>query len=529
MNIYHKDLAIILGLGFFLFGIRFLSFYIRTILNKRVRDKIQFWIQNDIAALLLGGVLIAVTQSVTAIIILLVNLIKSNVVTKNKAVFIVIGANIFSFFIIFLISSNIILAVMIVLGLSGIIYALADRKEIQNIAGSLFGIGCIFYGLYNIQNGASTFSEIVTHAGIFQFVKEYYIGEFLLGVILSFISHSSIVVVILAISFAKVGYFNLEDLIIITYGANIGTTLLILLTTMKVKGDIRQLISFQLYYKVISSVILIPIFYIENYTKIPMVTAGINALTHNVANQATIAYFIFNTLPLVFFWPLNKKISLFLEHRFPKTIADIYSRPQFILDTKYLDSFVVLELIELEQIRIVKSFSIYFDELRTGKDTEKLKVLSTATNDLAAFIRDEISYLLNEKNLSMDDFIKLNQLLIREHIINRCFTTLLSLSSFLFTIKIDRNYASFFRSVTESMDIITLLVLNIIENNDKEDLDFLKQITSAEEGGVANMRRIYFKDAESRNRREQALLLNIINQCEIISFLLQDLAKTYLK
>lgn len=519
-------IKLLMGMGFFLFGIKFLSQYFREIFDKKVRERIQSWTKTPILCFITGAILITVSQSVTALIVILFGMIRSNAISKERAIYVVIGANVGSCIIIFLVSLNVMIAVMIALGISGILYAVSSNKKVHNYAGCLFGIGCIFFGLNNIQTGAVPLSEVVSSGSIFALIKETYLLEFLMGALLSFMSQSSIMVVILAISLAKASFFGLNEMVMIIYGANVGTGLLMFVTTFKVRSEAKQLIVYQLISKLLSSTLLILLFYVELLTGLPLIVSWVRHISNNIGAQATLIYFIFNTVPLIFLLPAQKIILEKLGKIYPKSIEDIYSKPAFVLNTKDIAPYVLIDLIEAEQERIIQSFVLYFEELREKGDILNLSLLKNATKMLSEFIDQEVDDLVNRESLSQVEYLRVNNILIKQHIIDQCHETLLALSTALLKLRKNKEYEHFYRIVIEGIDIISLLLLDIVKSHDIKDFEILKKITTSKESGVSKLRSIYLKADNAASEKRSELLI-VINQCEIIVFLFLDLARKY--
>lgn len=516
-----------MGLGFFLFGIKFLSQYFREIFDKKVREKIQSWTKTPLLCFFTGALLITISQSVTALLVILFGMIRSNAISKEKAIYVVIGANVGSCLIIFLVSLNVIIAVMIALGISGMVYAVASNKKVHNYAGCLFGIGCIFFGLYNVQHGAVPLSEAMSKGELLALIKNTYILEFMMGTLLSFASHSSIVVVILAISLAKASFFDLNEMVMIIYGANVGTTILMFVTTLKVKSEAKQLIVYQMLNKFISSVLLIALFYVELFTGLPLIVSWVRHISNSIGAQATLIFFIFNTVPLLFLLPMQKIILKKLEEFYPKSIEDIYSKPAFVLNTKEIAPYVLIDLIEAEQERIIKSFVLYFEELRKRGDVLNLALLKNATKMLSEFIDQEVDALVNRELLSQVEYLRVNNILIKQHIIDQCHETLLLLSTALLKLRKNKEFNHFYDVVVESVDIVSLILLDIVKTHDVKDFEILKKITTSKGAGIAKLRDLYLKVDNLISPEKRGELLTAINQCEVIVFLFLDLARKY--
>jgi phosphate:Na+ symporter len=89
------------GLGLFFFGLHTLTHYLKILTNKKVKKLLVRHTKTAVQGLFLGGILITITQSLSAILFTLIGLIRAKAIDVKQALPIIIGCNIFGGIIIF--------------------------------------------------------------------------------------------------------------------------------------------------------------------------------------------------------------------------------------------------------------------------------------------------------------------------------------------------------------------------------------------------------------------------------------------
>jgi Na+/phosphate symporter len=395
---------------------------------------------------------------------------------------------------------------------------------VKNLAGIFFSIGLVYFGLHEIQINLNVLMKSITIENIKDAIQQSLIIWFIFGVIFSLIIHSALAVSILAIAMIKSDLIDFNSLMMIVYGANLGIGLLVYLGSVKTSGEFKQIIMYSILNKVIGTVLVLLLFGMEFFLEIPLVRSLIQLISNDVGIQTMLLYLTFNFLPLIIVLPYQDKILSLIERRYPPSLEDIYSKPQFVMDTKYLEPYLVLNMVEKEQERIIQTFQIYFHELRSGGNMKKLHILSNSIAELSKFIREETIVLIKRKVLTQDEHQKVHQLLISQNLINQCHAALLNLSISLTLLMKNREIAHICNAMIEAVDVINLILLDIVKEKNIDDLKILKELTKNKEG-IQKMKQVYLNSDIVMSNEEKSELLEAINFAEIIIFLFVGLAE----
>lgn len=523
-----KNISLVtFGLGIFLFGIKSIGFYIRAVLEKRLQDYIKYWVKTKFLSVLTGFFSIILTQSGITVIIILLGALKSNLISRKEAAYTLIGANLGIAAVIYLISLDVSLVFNILTAIACIIYFLSESVKIKNVAGIFFSIGFVYFGLNTIQANLTNLIAMFPEGAVFGLTSSLLVN-FFSGLIFTFILNSIIAVVVVAIAMMRSGLLDLYDLMILICGANVGIVLLMLISTFKTSGMLKQIIFYNIISKLLGIACFMLLFFCEIGLKIPILIDLTQRLFQDPGIQVTFLYFAFSAIPLIFIIPLQDRMMMVLERWCPQTLEDIFSRPQFLTDTKLLDSESIIQMIELEQIRVIKAFELYFDELRGTANFKRLTAISNSLNQLTYFIKDEISNLTRKNVLSLNEHDAIYHLLARENIIKQCHKVLLELSAQMLRLKNNPLLKNCLDAIVEALDIINLLLIDVTqEGGTGEDLAYIKTLAVSEKGAGARLRSIYLKYEDKLSGSERAEFLEILNQTDILIFLFLDLARKF--
>ena len=254
--------AILAGLGLFFFGMYLLTDHLKKLSGKSVREKITHWTTKPHKGLLWGGVIITITQSTAAATFILIGMMKSGMMTVKKSMPMIIGFNMFAGLIVFILVIDIKVGILTVLGLAALIYTSDSAYKYKNLAGAILGMSLLILGLITMQGGVTPLADAPWFKEIIAYAEGSFLLAFIIGAALTLLVQSSMAVIVFAIVFERAGLFSMFEVIMIVYGANVGSSILTFLLASKLTGNSRQLAMFQVSYNFAGALIMVPLFYI---------------------------------------------------------------------------------------------------------------------------------------------------------------------------------------------------------------------------------------------------------------------------
>ncbi|TNF18308.1 MAG: Na/Pi cotransporter family protein [Rhodobacteraceae bacterium] len=380
------------GFGLFFVGVWTLTENLKSLSGRSLRQAVLKYTRHPVQGFFWGGLVGAVAQSLAGVVFILVGLISAGILTMRAAIPVLAGANFGSSLLVFLSTINLEVAVMVILGVSGIALTQIDRAWLKPIMHGLFGLGLLFLGIDFIQTNAAPLVDQ-------PFVRSYLTDSggslalvFVVGVVFCFIAQSVGAVTILAISLAVAGVLSVDQTILTIYGANVGSGLVTLLLSAGVRGSVRQIAYLQIVLiNFAGSALLVGLWWIETHMGVPMVKALLASLADDLPGQMAYLYLILSApfIPALFVLPWLER---FLARIAPPTRRETDGQPQFIIAVPPEDVDRGLQAAEREQNRLVTHLCVFF-EIAGGEETGHT---ATSLNSSSATLATELDYYLDD-------------------------------------------------------------------------------------------------------------------------------------
>ena len=509
------------GLGLFFVGMWLVSENLKALSTRRIREKIaSYWLTNRFTAFVYGVLAGGVTQSTVALTFIVIGILRANLTTTERAFPFVVGANIGVASLVFFVSFSVDVAALYSLGVASLIM-LSDRAVRYRSTGTvLFGVALVFIGLGMIKGSAGALSAEPWFEEFLRLLGDSLWISFFLACILAFIVQSSVAVMVFAISMAAAGLFPPEPVIMIIYGAGLGSSCTTLVLSVKMRGVSRRLAMFQFMFNIVSCVVFVPMLYIETWTGLPLMKALVLSVPLEIGGQLALLALltdVFTGIALMAVMPLAVD---FYSRRWPATREDDMSQVAYIHSRGHADVSTALELAALEQRRVISSFSSYLDSVRRG----------TAYTSL----RDSVRQLLGE----IDDFLDLvrtrhpgheiegvNSMLTRHRLIVWLEEEFGDLCEILERLPDDEDVGGLRDGLLEGIDAVVQSIVEGLTSEEPEDWAMVVQITGDRSELLRRIRSRYISNETSLSDTAQADFLTATNTAAEIFFLLSRLTR----
>jgi len=291
-------LSVIAGLVLFLFAVNSLSETIKDALGGNASKSIQRFTSNTFSSLIVGIVATTLLDSSSAVIIITIVLVNSNLLTFKQAMGIVLGANIGT-----TVSSQIIAMDIgkyspIFLLIGFVLLFIAKSEKISNIGKSILYFGVLFFGLYTMENAVEPLKNEAFFAEWMKKTESPVLGA-IIGAVVTLVIQSSSATVGMAIILSKKGILSLTGGIAIMLGAELGTCSDTLLATIKGSRQALKTGLFHVSFNLIPIILGLMLFY-PFVDLVKYISAGAS-IERSVAN----AHMLFNILgALIFVWTI---------------------------------------------------------------------------------------------------------------------------------------------------------------------------------------------------------------------------------
>ena len=256
-EVFSIALALLGGLGLFLFGMKTMSDAIEKTAGAKLRPILEKFTSNKFLGLIVGAIFTAPVQSSSACTSMVVSFVDSGLMTLYQAVGVIFGANIGTTITSQLVSFDLEQFAPIFLGIGVIMYMFIKKEKVNRFGEIIIGFGVLFLG---ISLMGSAVEPLKTDPGVqqlFASLSNPFIA-FLIGWVVTGIIQSSSVTVSIIVVLASKGMFNnnLTICLFIILGCNMGACMTALLTSLSGNKDAKRAAMIHFLFNLVGSTIM---------------------------------------------------------------------------------------------------------------------------------------------------------------------------------------------------------------------------------------------------------------------------------
>ena len=307
------------GLGLFIAGMWLLTENLQTLSSRRLRRSASRWTTNRFSALLWGVLAGGTTQSMTALTFIVVSILRSGLIATRGALALILGGCVGASFLVVIVTFDIKIVALYVLGLSGTVIASERLSRYRPIAASFLGGAMLVLGLLLLKDAAAPLAQQPWFRDMLEGTGNSLVLAFLVAALLTAILQSANAVCVFGISLATVGVISVDQAIMVIYGTCLGSSAILYLLSAGLTGRSRQVAMYMVLYDALACGVLVPLLYCELQFEIPLMKALVLAVDLDMDQQLALVYVLISVLPLpVMLVGLGWSASL-LERLWPTT------------------------------------------------------------------------------------------------------------------------------------------------------------------------------------------------------------------
>ena len=503
------------GLGLFIVGMWLLTENLKTLASRRLRRAANRWTRNRFTAVLWGALAGAITQSMSALTLIVVGILRSGLIATRGALALILGGCVGVTVLVLIVTFDIKVFSLYVLGVAGTVMVSDRLSRYRPIAASFLGGAMIILGLVLLKEAAAPLAHEPWFRDMLQGTGDSLFFAFLVAALLTSIVQSSSAVCVFGISMATVGVLSIDQAIMVIYGSCIGSSVILYLLSANLTGRSRQVAMYMVFYNVLICTLLVPLFYFELYFDIPLMKALVLAIDVDLDQQLALVFVFLGVFPLPFMLAGLELSASVLERLWPSSQTDELSQPKFIHNHASVDVETALMLVDLEQRRALENLSQYFDMARQGRNVEPLRKASRKLlSDISDFLEELHTYHPMQAIEDRNTMVNRQKLLVwLEEALGVLCETLIERAA--------RPALSQFQSnICESVDTVLLALVDAMETDDSMSWEIAKQLTG-DRGAMMRKLRIQYLEMDPPLRKTELInVLLITNAVEESFFLL---------
>jgi phosphate:Na+ symporter len=279
---------------------------------------------------------------------------------------------------------------------------------------------------------------------------------------------------------------------------------------------------FQAMFKVVGALVLVPLFYLELGLRIPAMQHLVRSLSSDVGHQMADVYFLFQLTAAVIVSITMTPIHRLLERLSPATPEEELTRPQFIYEQALEEPETALDLVDKEQLRLVRHLPEFLDTVReetapraTVGPTTLKKAVTGVGGEVTAFVTD-----LMDRHQSRTCLERALNLQNRMEVIGSIADTLEALVSNALRLEQPEKLSMFTRQLAEALHVVLSTAYDAAEQPTEENRGMLLRLT-ADRGEMMEQIRRSFLGERTLNPASQQTLMTLTTHFERTIWLLR--------
>ena len=304
------------GLSIFLYGMFLLEDSVKTLSGRAFRQMIRSYTKGRLRSIGSGALSTAILQSSSAVSLMVLAFVGAGVMTMENGIGVMMGANIGT-----TVTSWIVavfgfklkiesFALPLIAG-GGLIFILfGSSSKIFQASRLLLGFGFLFLGLDFMKTSVESYAQHIDLSAIAEYGLWLYL---LFGILITALMQSSSASIAIVLTGLSSGIINFDTSVAMVIGANVGTTVTVLLgsiggTQSKKRVSISHLI-FNLLTGIIAFAALQPLSWLVSQ----FFDIGTNAVM-----ALALFHTLFNVIGVLIFFPFIGSLARFLIRTFPE-------------------------------------------------------------------------------------------------------------------------------------------------------------------------------------------------------------------
>ena len=388
------------GLALFLYGMRRMTESLKTVAGSSMKSLLAQLTSNRFTAALAGTVITAVIQSSSVTTVLMVGFVSAGLLTLSQSIGVILGANVGTTFTAQIIAFQVYKYGLLMIAVGFFMEVLGRRERVRQWGTALMGLGLIFFGMELMSIATGPVRGWPPFIELMQNMRNPLLSV-AIGALFTAIVQSSSATTGIVIVLASQGLISLESGIGLLFGANIGTCVTAIVSSLGRPREALQAAYAHIIFNVFG--VLLWVSFIPQFADvvraISPVTENLQGLERAVADvprQIANAHTVFNVANLVLFIWFTVPLARLVERLVPVPPAPKGIQP------KYLDEFFLTQpALALDQVRrelvhlggLVKSMiDRSLDAVLAGSESDAA-ALSRADDDVDRLYEEIIRYL----------------------------------------------------------------------------------------------------------------------------------------
>ena len=380
------------GLGLFFGGARFIAANLTPLAGPAARKLFRGAVRTSWTAALAGVFAGLVSQSTSAVTLVVVGLVRAGIIPEGRAVLLPAWSQVGAAALVILVSLQTNTAVACALAIAGaaLYFDFKLTERLRHGVLVLLGVGMLFLGMEMLNVASDPMRIWLVDEGLL--AKGESVAVLLaLGLTLAAITQSSTVAGAFAVAVVRAGIFELGPALVLLVGASVGSAINYGVPGWRGEAVGRQVMLFQAAQK-LSGATLLTILLVLTAGRPQVVFGGLPMTPATGFAAIFLAIQVGGSLTCTLFYgPLSR----LLDKMAPPREAEALGRPAYLLEEALADPVLALDLVTREEQRLLQRLPVMLDGVRAEAGAGlSAEVLRAAGLSVAAATRRYLASIL---------------------------------------------------------------------------------------------------------------------------------------
>lgn len=490
------------GLSLFFTGVAGVKTKLQQMSGRRFRRMLARVTDRPVLASLVGMLFGAITQSGAGVAFILSGMVATGLIPLRRALPVVAAANVGTALLVALAAFDLKLAVLFLIGTTGLMITFRVGKRFEALTGALFSIGVLFLGLSMMKEAFAPMPKYAWFQSLAEFLRQWSLAPFLLGAAFRMVVQSSSAIGVIAIALQASGLFTDFQAVMLMCGAGPGVALATLFLSGNLSGPPRQIVLYQGIINLLAGTTVATIFAVTEKNGTSFVLDLINVVGNTTSDSLAIVFFASMSFCMIYGLLLAPWSERFLNRFSPPTVEQHISRPAYLHEEALSVPSTAIDLAEQEQLRF---YGVVVRVLETVREETKSSLSAEPLCSGALLLGGEVTGFLKElinRSVSSEAAGEILSLERRQENLNSLLETVRRYAAVRSEGKYSENLSALMDRLTESLHLILLAGSDAWKSRETEDLAFLEKLTSDRGDMMERLRRSY-QIADRGGAREQ--------------------------
>lgn len=398
------------GLGLFLYGMKLMGDGLENAAGSKLKFILNKVTANPLSSVMIGAIVTVLMQSSSATTVMVIGFVNSGLLNLVQATGIIMGANIGTTTTAFLVSLNIDALVPILIFSGSFLYLFTRAKKRRDVASILLGFGILMLGMELMSEAMYPLRDSEVFKNLILAVShQWYLG-ILIGIGITVLVQSSSATTGLLVALTATGGINLAAGFPLILGANIGTCITALLSSITANKTAKKAAIIHLMFNLLGAIIFLPL---GRY----LITFVEGLSPDSIKLQISFVHLIFNisnTLVLLPFAGLLIKVANKVVGDDDEKVAEVLDR-RLLQTPSIAEGQVILETVKMaelakENVRLATEAFIHNDMKHADTVAKNEERINELTEIITSFLVE-----LSGSDLDVNEFGRIGD---TYHVIN---------------------------------------------------------------------------------------------------------------